>query len=740
LLVRLLGLMAFLLTGLITLAQQAAILVIDAKTNESIPYAHICLEGIKSKKQVHYLTDLKGKAPNELKERSKLAVSYIGYETITDTLDPGTNLTLKLNPAVFSTSEMVVTAQFKPERVDRSIYKVNLINSRLIEQKAASNLTDLLAGESNMRISQGGVLGTSLSVQGLTGENVKFLVDGIPVIGRMNGNIDLNQMNLYNVDHVEVIEGPMSVVYGSNAIAGVINVITKENKLASFSTYSNAYYESIGVYNFDAGVSQRVKHHLFSVDAARNFFSGNSDDGSQRDMRWKPRRQYNADAYYLFSSDKSRIKLSGQYFNELLLDKGPLLLPYYETAFDNYFSTIRATGKLESSFTPRKDRQWSIVAAYSDYNRIKNRYFNDLTTLEKVLTPNSDDQDTTTFNNSLLRAWYNHSDKYAAVNFQAGIDLNLEGGSGKRILDEKQKIGDYAAFFSLKYDPLKSVSIQPGVRAIYNTKYNAPLVYSLNVKWSPGTRWALRGTYARGFRSPALKELYLYFVDINHNVRGNPDLEAESSHNFNLNLSYNKESSKTYFSADAGIFYNNVDNNITLAPVGYDLYTYINIGNYVSRGGQLNTSFNFYPKLSFRIGFSTTSQSYAFDKGAMKNAASYWNTDITGTINYRIEKRNLTFSAFYKYSGKAPQIFPYDDRTISVGWVNDYHTMDLSVMKAFLRNHLFITLGGKNLFDVRIIPSTGNAGGAHSGNSDSINVAWGRTYFVKLSFNFNKYK
>ena len=53
----------------------------------------------------------------------------------------------------------------------------------------------------------------------------RILVDGVPVIGRLDGNIDLSQINLENVDHIEIVEGPMSVIYGSNALAGVVNFI-----------------------------------------------------------------------------------------------------------------------------------------------------------------------------------------------------------------------------------------------------------------------------------------------------------------------------------------------------------------------------------------------------------------------------------------------------------------------------------------------------------------------------------
>ena len=78
-----------------------------------------------------------------------------------------------------------------------------------------------------------------MSLQGLSGEHIKFLIDGVPVIGRMDGNVDLSQLNMYNVDHIEIVEGPMSVIYGSNALAGAVNIITKENKKAKLTGTTN---------------------------------------------------------------------------------------------------------------------------------------------------------------------------------------------------------------------------------------------------------------------------------------------------------------------------------------------------------------------------------------------------------------------------------------------------------------------------------------------------------------------
>jgi len=733
---RLSGIMMLLLLGSEVFCQQASIFILDAKTKQPVQYASVCFQGIKTVSLKQSITDKLGKVTNDINEKSKIAVSFIGYETLIDTIEPGKTTTLLLVPAVFNMDEVVITAQFQPEKADKSIYKINVINSRQIERKAATNLTDLLSSESNMRISQGGVLGTSLSLQGLSGENVKFLVDGVPVVGRLNGNIDMNQLNLYNVDHVEIIEGPMSVIYGSNAIAGVVNIITKENKSASVTAFANAYIESVGVFNFNAGGSAHRKKNSFSLDLSRNFFNGYTTTDSLRSMQWKPRLQYNADAYYLYSGNKTRVKLSIQFFDETIQDKGNLRTPYFETAFDNYFHTIRQTSKVETSYTISPNRQFSLVGAYSTYDRKREVYYNDLTIPEKQLAGG----DTTAVSSYLLRAWYNNSNPNKKFNYQVGFDGNLEVNVGQRIAGGTQQIGDYAGFFSLKYDPTKKISIQPGARFTYNTKYTAPIVYSINVKYGATERTSIRATYARGFRAPSIKELYLDFVDINHNLHGNPDLQAEYSHNVNLNFSYNTEISKAYLNTEFGLFYNYVDNMIWLFQVGNDIttYTYGNVSKFISQGVQANATVNFYPKLTLKAGLSHVGRK--FPENTSESTANKFNysTDFNAMITYNLEKINASANVNYKYTGRYPLLTP--DGVFENDYISGYSNLDISFMKSFLKNMFSVTVGGKNLLDVNDVSTAIVNSGAHSGGGDGASrVAWGRTAFVKLTYNFKKF-
>lgn len=743
----------FLLSGCLSFGQephqQATVTVVDQKTREPVPFAHVCLEGIKSGTPKYFLTSVDGTFINPIREPVKMAISYVGYTTFADTLMPGQSRIIELRPSILNMDEVVVTAQYTPEKADKSIYKIGVINSQQISMKAANNMADLLKDQTSMRVTQDGVLGTSLRIQGLSGENVKFLQDGVPLIGRMNGNFDLNQISLYNVDHIEVIEGPMSVIYGSNALAGVVNIITQENKTSAISVASDAYYESVGQYNFDLSVSSSLKKHGLAFSGGRNFFDGYSLADTSRSMTFKPRRQYFFDGYYRFAQGPIRIKLSGDYFNELLLDKGPLLPPYYETAFDNNFTTIRYSGRLDGSMKLFSHHFVNVLGSWSGYGRIRQTVFKDLTTLRETNVNESWAQDTTLMKAIVGRVTFSRNNTDSKFNYQAGIDANYETGSGKKIQGDFQEIGDYAAFLSVRWDPFHRLannakttvlSVQPGVRFIYNTKYQAPLVYALSVKWNIFGDFNLRASYSKGFRSPSIKELYLSFVDINHDISGNPDLKAEKSDNVNLSFAFQREHNKVAWTADLTLFYNFLRNQITLAQVGSSSITYIyqNVSRFRSTGIQAGFSYAHYPSFRLQFGFGFTGIS-----GAATDESTFspwqWSPDLTVSPSYRFAIPDLTLALYYKYTGKAPQLsIDGDDLTYLI--IDPYNTMDFTVTKGFWDSRIKLSAGVKNIFNTTTVPSSGASGGGHSGGGGDSNISWGRTVFAKLSVQINKYR
>ena len=509
-------------TGNLVFAQSVKIRVVDSETSkaEPVPYANICIESLDNQSKDYYITNVNGEVDFELTQQKIVSISCLGFNPIIDTISPGDGTkTYVLNPTYYELNSVVVTGQYKPVSADKSIYDIKVIGKKRIESKAAVNLADILSDELGIRLSNDPSTGTSMSLQGVTGENVKILVDGVPVIGRLEGNIDLSQLNIDNASQIEMVEGPMSVIYGSNALGGVINIITQNNSHSKYKTSVNSYYESIGTYNFNFLTSMRHKKNSFELNGGRNFFNGYSLEDS-RSKEWKPKEQYNAGATYYHNAEKTKLRFKSDFFRERLLDRNNPFPPYYEKANDTWYKTFRFNNSGELTQTIGEHSGFNLLAAYSIYERQKEKYLVDLTDLSKTLTTSAADHDTSSFNAFIARGTYSFAPETSNFSFQAGFDFNLENAKGKRIENGKESIGDYAVFISAIWKPVTNVSIQPGVRAAYNTRYNAPLTPSLNLMYKPG-KTTLRASYARGFRSPSLKELYLYFFDSNHQVEGN---------------------------------------------------------------------------------------------------------------------------------------------------------------------------------------------------------------------------
>jgi outer membrane receptor for ferrienterochelin and colicins len=730
----------FLSVQLLSIAQQSTVAVYNDINDDPVAFANIVFTPFNNNTIISgYVTDINGKVDVAVDESCLIKLSYVGFKDYTDTIHPGENKIIYLSSISYNMDEVVVTGQYSKSRQDKSIYKVQVINSNEIQHRGAVNLKEMLSTELNVRTSQDNALGSSLKMQGLGGEHVKFLIDGVPVIGRENGNIDLDQLNLQNIDHIEIINGPMSVAYGSNALAGVINIITKSPDRLLYSSNLDGYYESVGVYNLNMAVTGRAKRNSFGFTGGRNFFDGFQAPGTSWAQRWKPREQWNFSGDYKYNWDNTQINLGATYFNQELRDNGILMPPYYEKRIDKYYFTQRLVIKSNVKYEFDSKSRINAIASYSRYHKIRNVYLNDLTILDKTLVPG--EQDTTKFGDILLRADYSYGNEFSKFKFQAGVDLNSEKGSGKRIKDNEQIIGDYALFTSFNYTPVKVLNIQPGLRLIYNTKFKAPVVYSINVKYDLSESVSIRASVASGFRAPSLKELYLNFVDVNHDIQGNENLQAETSISSNLLLQYNSSPSRGYvWGIEMNLFNNNIKDNIQLIPQGTTsiFYTYVNVNRYLTRGMEINFNNKVYPWLTVKFGFTYTGQKIDYD-GLVDSNFEYY-TGFNTVASYNVQRWNTTFSLYYKYNGKYPQLYFIGlEETPEILYMEPYNTLDVTIGKWFWKRRINLQIGAKNLFNNTNVNVTGaSQGGVHTGGAGSQSVNWGRTFFTRLQITINK--
>lgn len=635
----------------------------------------------------------------------------------------------------------VITGEIMPTDASKSVQNVRIITAKNIERQGAVNLKDVLSKELNVRVSNDNILGSSMSLQGISGQNVKILLDGVPLIGRENGNIDLNQLNLSNIERIEIIEGPLSVIYGTDALGGVINLISKKILLNKPSLFTaNGYYETIGQYNIGGGGILKLNNMDFSANISRNFFSGYSTDKSSREMSWKPKQQVFGNFSILNEVGKLRLRFKTDIFNEKIENKGPAVINHLEGyAFDEYYITNRIVNSLSLDYRKNTNNYWNLLSSFSFYQRDKVTYRMDLVTVKPELVQNRDANSSTSFLNFMTRGSYNvaYSKKF---NYQLGFDINLNSGFGTKIQSDKGKMNDYAMFACAEFKQLKNFIIKPGFRATYNSKYPAPFIPSIQIQFRDSARknFTARYSYGKGFRAPSLKELYLNFVDYNHNIQGNPNLRSEVSNNHNFAMKYKLKINKGLFLyLENNNYYNHIYHQIAIVSVDPSTftYTYHNIDNFKSIGSNFNiaTQFN---NWNISTGAAMTGIYNNAFQTVNKSKYNYMpelRTQITYAYITKKKQTKTNLSLYYKYNGKSVGYALNETRDVVQTYIQDYQILDLTANRSFYNKRLNVTLGCKNLFNIKTLSTSGTSTSFHSGGTTSTPFSVGRSLFCQFN-------
>ncbi len=738
------GLILFLISY--SLQAQLTVLVVNDNNGEKMPFAHVSYKDANdaSAKLVHTVTNNQGKVvlPDIAGNKYYIEISFLGYAKVSQIVDKSQKeVTFSLKSFDNNLDQYVVTAHSIPTEISNTVYKMRVIGRERIETQGAVNLRDLLSNDLNIRISQDDFLGSRMTMQGIGGENVKIMIDGVPLVGRQGGNIDLSQINLNNIERIEIIEGPTSVFYGTNALGGVVNLITKKEQKEALSGTVHTFYETVGQYNIDLNLGVQFGKNTLRVGGGRYFFDGHGGaNDTSRFQQWNPKEQYFADLAYTRNLGKLKFKATSWVYDEMIINRGNPRPPLLVNAIDDYFQTRRSINSIFLNGFVADNRFVDFTASHSFFHRRKNSYFRDLTTLEDVLTGNKEDHDTSSFHHLMSRATYSSNQEDRKWNYMIGYDIKYEISDGRRILNQRQDIGDFAMFASMDLIPFKRMILKPALRVAHNTGFRAPIIPSLHIKTDFGKGTQLRASYARGFRAPDLRELYLEFVDINHRIFGNPNLKAETSHNFNLMLSLSKSTDKHSLSLEPSLFYNYIENKITLvmsdALVFPPEFRNENLGLFQSTGAQVNFNYK-RDRATLNTGVSYIGVYNALDEGLIGENFFTFSPEFRANINYKFPKINTNISVFYKYNGLQPFLYGDMDGNISQGFVSGFSLLDLSVSKQFFKQKLGVTIIGKNLINVTDIEQQGViATAAHAMNSPTAPIAWGRTLAVSIRYNF----
>jgi len=400
------------------------------------------------------------------------------------------------------------------------------------------------------------------------------------------------------------------------------------------------------------------------------------------------------------------------------------------------------TGRIDNSLNLQgkvlKNKFINATASYLYYQRYHNAYNVDPATESKTLSATD-----VKINNIVkykyggLKVQLGKSQLSDKTNYAIGTDYYKETSTGSRILDDKQSIETFALFGSLNYKLSNNIEIQPATRYTYNSSYGSLFSPALNIKLKVNNQNQIRFSYARGFRAPSIKELFLDFHisagPLTYIISGNEDLNVEKSHSFNLYYTFNKDlKNKKNISIEPSVFYNDISSLIALSEMVNFKRNYLNIDKFKSLGGKIDFAYNANESLSLKAGFSLTGRYNKFNE-TYNTQQFLYSPEFSTNINYKIKSINLTIDIYNKLSGKREGFF-VDSATNNIVKTTraSFNNLNTTLSKAFKKSDLTIAFGVKNALNIKDIETVNEVGQAHSRDLQ----LWGRSFFFKTTLNF----
>ena len=630
-----------------------------------------------------------------------LRVSYLGFETqerLIVILKEDGHADFCIRESNIDLNEVVVTGT-KSEKTLKNVPVITqVISARKMLELGITNVTDALQTMvPGLNVSQFGTR-ASVTLQGMDAKYVLFLIDGERIAGEVNGDIDYSMLNLENIERIEIIKGASSSLYGSNAIGGVINIITKkinepfDAKLYSrYSKYNELY----------SGASLGLKKGIIGSRTSFNYSHTNGYDitpESSHDWTQNPYSSFSINQKFEITPS-SRLSLV-PYFT------------YYQ--FERGNVSARPAHDLYTDLNAGLKGQYYFGKQSLDFSYYRDRY-NTFDVLELL----NNKRDTASYD--IIQTYraqgnFHLSDKN---NLTTGLEYNYENLFSTR-LDKGVKGAGEAVFYvqeDIRFGD--RWNLITGIRASHHSNYGLNAAPKISVMFKQGNL-NFRTSAGTGFRSPDLKELYMNFDHFGEwYIIGNPLLKPESSRY----ISGSVEFSKPWNNSSLTVYRNEISNMITdrwLSDTVQLTRQYQNIASASVYG------IDFISKQKICTGlWLTTGYSYVHSHDNQTQLQLYGTTKHSGNIaaDYTFRKKNYSFTAqiYCKLMGEKF----YEITTDGTSRDRPYSTWRTTISQEY--KWLRVSTGLDNIFNV-IIPR----------NLDFISP--GRRFFIGLNIDFGKIK
>jgi len=542
--------------------------------------------------------------------------------------------------------EIIVTATRTERRLGNVAVPVLLIGQKEIAATQLRRLQEVLQEQTGIFVTNGsgsgsfggGIFGNGAQLQGLSPDYTLILINGEPIVGRQGGTVNLSRLTVNNIRKIEIIKGPSSSLYGSDAMGGVINIITDMPLRSGFEATAKAGGYGLGDYNLQANhatqntrVQVAYNHHrMGAIDYNPSVY------GNQQDAFNNHTAQINLSHRF---SPRTRLLTYGRFFSERATNQ-------YEV-FDANIQAVRVGGTTTiGDYNLNTSLQHQFSAKVFSTFRVYYTRYNSLQQLNEEKTGNPFYEDR--FNQQFLRL-ENQTDiglgdkhKLVTGGGFVGEYLNTSRYAGMR----SNTIG--YAFVQHEWNLNPNLNMVSGLRFDGNEVYASRLSPKFAVRYNPSEKLKLMASYGAGFKAPDFRQLYLSFInnasggyalfganEINaerllqlqqQGIVGSilpraadmAPLSPETSHGINVGVVWNLNSK---LQAEINLFNNDLSGQIifdvvALRPNGSQVFTYFNVNRSFTRGGEVNVRYQLTPALQLSGGYQLL---FSGDKAVMEN-------------------------------------------------------------------------------------------------------------------------
>lgn len=545
--------------------------------------------------------------------------------------------------------EVVVTANRFPQKQQQTGKVLTIISRELLEKSSGKNVGEILNQYAGLTvIGSNNNPGTNLDIytRGSGLGNTLILVDGTPIydVSSISSAFDLNFFTPEMIERIEILKGGQSTAYGSDAVAGVINIITKKTFKKPFQFNSSLAAGSFGSYKLGAGISGSKKdlgyslqYQYLSTDGLSSALDSTGKAGFDKDGL----QQHNLSGGL---NGKFNGRLSWKLMGQMNQYKADLDANAFNDDKDNTVDNKNYLAGAGLSY------QWGAAEVHGNYN------FNSTTRnyLDDSLSVGSFSK----FSRSNYSGLSHFAELYATVKandrwtFLLGGDARLQrtdqyflsissyGPYENTLSEDSANIKMYSGYASAFFNSGKGLFFEAGGRINSHSLYGTNLTYTLNPSFVY-RNWKFFANLSSAFKAPTLYQLY-------DAQSGNPALKPERSLSFETGLQFNAleqawQSRAVYFSRKLrdGIDYSFVDfryfNNNRATDQGLEVET-------MYRKGKWNVSFNY----TFLTGEVNTVK-YRYDPSSFSYIPD---GDTTYNYQFRRPAHSLNISAGYQLNPK----------------------------------------------------------------------------------------